>query len=126
MATVSTIPSKYESSDVTLKILRITNDLYVFRLPDGAIDFVVEGSENYVVQFIESKVFGSLIATLSKGNNVFPIQHDQQTELYVFTARAVDKLLLGDEVKTGPIIVPPRPGPPRFPLLKHESTSQQR
>src|SRR6266576_3681847 len=85
-----------------------------------------EDLENYVVQFIESKVFGSLIATLSKGNNVFPIQHDQQTELYVFTARAVDKLLLGDEVKTGPIIVPPRPGPPRFPLLKQESTSQQR
>jgi hypothetical protein len=119
MATVSTISTKYESSDVTLKILRITNDLYVFRLPDGAIDFVVEGSENYVVQFKESKVFGSLIATLTKGNNVFPILQDLQTELYVFTEKAVDRLLLGEEVKTGPIVVPPRPGPPRFPQEKH-------
>jgi len=115
MATVSTIPTKYESSDVTLKILRISHDLYVFRLPDGAIDFVVEGSENYVVQFKESKVFGSLIATLRKGNNVFPILHDQQTEVYVFTEAVVYKALLGEEVKTGPIVIPPRPGPPKFP-----------
>lgn len=119
MATVSTIPTKYETSDVTLKILRITNDLYVFRLPDGAIDFVVEGSENYVMQFKDSKVFGSLIATLRKGDNVFPVLHDLQTEAYVFTETAVAKLLLGEEVKTGPIVIPPRPSPPKFPQGKH-------
>jgi hypothetical protein len=108
MATVSTFP-KQETFETT--ILRLTNDLLLFRLPDGAADIFVESSENYFVRFEDRNVFGVSIAPLKRGHNVFTALNRQETAAYVFTESTVSGSLNPTDAATGPIKVPPRGGP---------------
>ncbi len=108
MATVSTFP-KQETFET--KVSRLANDLLLFRLPDGAVDFLVESSENYILRFEDRKVFGKSIAALKKGHNIFISLNGQDTDTYVFSESTVSGSLNLDEAMTGPIKVPPRGGP---------------
>jgi hypothetical protein len=115
MGTVSALPAKQESIRLTPAGQKITKDLTIVYLPDGTCDFFVHGSDRYVVLFNDPKVFGVSIATLKKGDNLFPRLNGRQTELYIFTESTAVNALHGDEAATGPIIVPPKgPGPHRI------------
>jgi hypothetical protein len=104
MATVSTM-SKQDKFETTL--FRLANDLLLFRLPDGAADFLVESSATYLVLFENHKVFGMSFAVLRKGHNVFKVVDGKETDAYVFNESTVVKLLNPDQAMTGPIVVPP-------------------
>ncbi len=104
MATVSTM-SKQEKFETT--VFRLANDLLLFRLPDGAADFLVESSATYFVLFEDRKVFGTSIAVLREGHNVLKTLHGQETKAYVFTESSVVRMLNVDHAMTGPIVVPP-------------------
>jgi hypothetical protein len=117
MATVSTFP-KQETFET--KVSRLTNDLLLFRLPDGAADFLVESSESYFVRFEDRKVFGFSIAALKRGHNIFTSLNGQDTEAYAFTESVVSGSLNPSDAATGPIRVPPRGGPiPHVENKKH-------
>src|SRR5262245_36700495 len=104
MATVSTIvkQEKFET-----KLFRLANDLILFRLPDGAADFLVESSATYVVLFEDHEVFDMSLAVLRKGHNILKPINCNETEAYVFTESTVVKLLDLTKAMTGPIVVPP-------------------
>jgi len=104
MATISTI-SKQDKFET--KLLRLANDLTLFRLPDGAADFLVESSATYVVVFKDHKVFGTSLALLRTGHNILKASNGKETEGYVFTESAVVKSLDVGDAMTGPIVVPP-------------------
>jgi hypothetical protein len=104
MATVSTM-SKQEKFEA--KVLKLANDLVLFRLPDGAADFLVESSATYFVLFEDRKVFGISFAVLREGHNILKALNGQTSKAYVFTESALVKSLDTGDAMTGPIVVPP-------------------
>jgi hypothetical protein len=93
---------------------KLTKDLTTTYLADGGCHFFVHGSERYVVQFSDSKVYGTSLAILNKGDNLFPRLNNRQTECHIFTERAALGALHGETAATAPIIIPPKgPGPHR-------------
>src|SRR5437016_5875048 len=63
------LPDEQEAIDLTVLGQRVTDDLSLYYLPGEAVDFVVEGSNAYLVQFENPAVFGTSFATLNMGNN---------------------------------------------------------
>jgi hypothetical protein len=107
------IPSKEEATELSLPVLRV-GELTIIRLPDGTCDFFLSGSDRYLVQFLNPEVFGRSIALLNPGHTLITPLNDYPTETYLISEAEVASAM-GDpnRVKTGPIIIPPRPGPRR-------------
>jgi hypothetical protein len=109
MSTASPLLSKQETIKLTLSGQKITEDLKIIYLPAGVYDFIVDGSDPYLVLFDDPKVFGVSFATLRKGSNLFARQNDHAIKGQVISEAAVLKSLPGDNVETTPIVIPPKP-----------------
>jgi hypothetical protein len=113
MATAS-LP-KTEAIRLTPSGQKLIKDLTTIYLPDGGCNFFVHGSDRYVVLFSDPKVFGVSLATLKKGDNLFPRVNTRQTECQVFTEASAIHALHGEDAATTPIVIPPKgPGPHRI------------
>jgi hypothetical protein len=126
MATISEIPTKSEITELTVTVVKIAHDLSVFRLPDGTVDFLVEGSDAYVVQFKDRKAFGVAFAILRKGHNLFPTQIKDEIRASIAEESVLVKLFFGEGVESTPIVIPPRPGPPKFPAENLKNAARRR
>jgi hypothetical protein len=110
MATAFTLPGDPEKTQFRFSGLTITEDLQVIFL-DGSYDFIVSGSETYLVQFENPTVFGLSFASLNKGDNFFTPRNDQMTQVYLYTTSTAAGALNGKSVNTRPIVIPPKGGP---------------
>jgi hypothetical protein len=109
MATVSEI-TKPKSIEVSLTGLTVGDDLTIFRMPDGAIDIVVEGSGSYLVYFADREVFGMQVVTVRSGHNVFAAQipTDDGVTLYI-ASESVAAKAFAEKISTVPIVIGPHP-----------------
>ncbi len=120
MATAFPLSTKEESRAIAIPVQgrRVTDDLTIYYLPDGVCDFVVESAETYLVKFDNPEVFGTSFAALRKGNNIFTpfSKYEKRTEIRVYRELMI-RPPHGDDVATGPIIIPPKGPGPHFELL---------
>jgi len=120
MATAFPLSTKEESRAIAIPVQgrRVTDDLTIYYLPDGVCDFVVESAETYLVKFDNPEVFGTAFAALRKGNNIFTpfSKYEKRTEIRVYRELMI-RPPHGDDVATGPIIIPPKGPGPHFELL---------
>ena len=111
-----------------VKEIFINQDVTLVYMPDLKMcDLHVKGDQPYVVHFLKPDVFGQEFATLRKGNNLFTVANDGQTESYFFDEDQLRDIVAEVEdqptqkrmmsavkvqgakpfTRTGPILIPP-------------------
>jgi hypothetical protein len=116
MATQPKSPSEPETEVIELTVVgqKIYDDLRLYYLPNETINFVVDGTNEYVVEFEDRNIFGASLAVLTTGNNLFTILNSGELRARIYSAVELVKTLHTIIGSTHVIIIPPPP--PKFPV----------
>lgn len=116
-----TTTTKVEKREVILTETPLNENVTLVQMPDlTTFDFHVQGDKQYVVHFLNPKVFGQEFATIRKGYNLFTQVKTEETMCFLHDDAEMRDSLSVVESRTDPHPIPPKTDPHPIPPKKLE------